>query len=94
MKWINCMYTYIPSFLDLPPNSPPHPQAITEHRAELPVLYSSFPLSVSFTHGSVYMSLPFISCSPSPTIPRVHMFMLCICISVPALELGSSVRFF
>ena len=30
---------------------------ITEHRAELPVLYSSFPLASYFTHGSVYVSV-------------------------------------
>ena len=28
---------------------------ITEHRAKLPVLSSSFPLAVYFTHGSVYI---------------------------------------
>ena len=29
---------------------------ITEHQAELPVLYSSFPLAIYFTHGSIYIS--------------------------------------
>ena len=43
--WINSMYTPIPSLLSLPA-SHPIPTLITEHRAELPVLYSSFPLSV------------------------------------------------
>ena len=82
MKWINCMYTYIPSFLDLPPNPPPHPQAISEHRAELPVLYSSFPLAVSFTHGSVYMSLPIHPMLPIPyhtPCPHVHAPHLHLC---------------
>ena len=37
-KWISHMYTYIPS------------QVITEHRAELSVLYSSFPLAIYFIH--------------------------------------------
>ena len=43
--WINYMYTSIPSLMSLRP-SHPIPILITEHRAELPVLYSSFPLSV------------------------------------------------
>ena len=36
---------------------PPVPPlcVITEHQAELPVLYSSFPLAVYFTHGSTSM---------------------------------------
>ena len=42
---------------------------ITEHRAKLPVLSSSFPLAIYFTHGSVYMSVLlswFIPSSSSP----------------------------
>ena len=42
MKWICSMYTYIPSLLDLPPTPI---SVITEHGAELPVLYSRFPLA-------------------------------------------------
>ena len=48
------MHTHI----SLPPSTPPHPipplQVITESWAELPVLYSSFPLAICFTCGSVY----------------------------------------
>ena len=50
------VYTYL---LPLGPSSKrsiPPLQIITEHWAELPVLYSSFPLAVCFTHESVYMS--------------------------------------
>ena len=32
-------------------------QVTTEHGTEVLVLYSSFPLAVYFTHGSVYMSI-------------------------------------
>ena len=35
------MYTYVPSILTLPPALPLHLQVITEHPAQLPVLYSS-----------------------------------------------------
>ena len=38
-----------------PPHNIPPLLVITEHRAELPVLYGSCPLAICFTHGSVYM---------------------------------------
>ena len=39
-----------------PPSHHPHPmQVITEHRAELPKLHSSFPPALHFTRGNVYM---------------------------------------
>ena len=55
MKWIGSMYTYIPSLLDLPPTSHPIPAILVpkEHWAELPVLYSRFPLAIHVTPGSV-----------------------------------------
>ena len=44
--------------VSLPPSTPPHPipplQVVTERWAELPVLYSSFPLAICFTCGSVH----------------------------------------
>ena len=56
------------------PPSPPHMpplRVITEPRAELSVLYSSFPLAIYFTHGTVHVSVlisqifsPFPSPSP------------------------------
>ena len=54
--WISSKYTYIPSFLRLPP-PPPQLQVITEHQAELPVLNGSFPLTTYFTHSSLYTSI-------------------------------------
>ena len=49
---ISRMHTCIPSSLSFSPTSPiPSLQVITEHRAELPVLYSSFPLAICFTHS-------------------------------------------
>ena len=46
----------------LPLESPAHPhipslQVITEHQAEQPALYSSFPLAIYFKHSGVYMSV-------------------------------------
>ena len=47
-------YVYICAF-SLGPASCPCTPAITEYRAELPVLYSSFLLATYFTHGTVYI---------------------------------------
>ena len=47
---------------------------ITEHRAELPVLYSSFPLALHFTQSSLYMAMllsQFVPPSPSPLIGQL-----------------------
>ena len=51
------MYIYVPSLLSLPPNpaSIPPLWVITSHQAEPPALYGSFPLTIYFTHGSVYV---------------------------------------
>ena len=59
MKWISHMHAYIPFLLDLLPN-PLHSPVwiITEHQAELPVLYSQFPLALYFTHSIVNVSIP------------------------------------
>ena len=49
-------YTYIPSLLYFPPTpSFPPFKVITEHQAELPVLNSSFPLSIYLTYGEMYV---------------------------------------
>ena len=47
------------SLLSLPPTSHPIPPlwVITEHQAELPALFSNFPLAICFTHGNVYISM-------------------------------------
>ena len=78
-KWISYMYTYIPSLLDLPPHAIPPIQVITEHRAELPLLYGRFPLAICFTHGSVYMSI-LISQFILPPPPPTHHFPLLVSI--------------
>ena len=63
-------------YMHVPPLLPPHPsipplQVITEHWAELPVLYSNCLLAVYSTHGSVYISMllsQFISPSHSHSV--------------------------
>ena len=49
-KWINCIYTYIPSFLDFL-----LVQVTTEHWIEFPLLYSRFSLVIYFIHSRVYI---------------------------------------
>ena len=55
------------------PSLPPPPiqpiQVITEHQAELPVLYSRFPQAICFTYGSVFMSVPISQFIP-PSFPH------------------------
>ena len=65
MKWISCMCSYIPSFLDIH-STPLHPThvIIREHQSELPVLYSKFPLAIYFMKWSeVARSCPTL-CNP------------------------------
>ena len=69
----SCVYAYIPSLLPLPPRSIPSLQVITELQAELPVLWSSFPLAIYLTHGGcmyVKPNLPIHPALPFPTCVR------------------------
>ena len=56
----------------MPPISPL--QVITEHLAELPGLYNSFPLAIYFTHDSVYFNA---TLSVHPTLPFPHSGQVC-----------------
>ena len=74
---VNQLYVYIYplSRTSLSPISPF--QVTPKHRAELPVLYSRFPLAVCLTHWQgIYVNpnLPIHHSSPSP--PSVHMSIL------------------
>ena len=68
-KWISYTYTHIPSLLDIHST----PQVSTEHRAKLPVPYSSFPLVIYWTRGGVGASDLASRCSlllaPCPHAP-------------------------
>ena len=58
---VNQLFVYVYPLLSLHPA--PH------HRAEISVLYSSFPLAICFTHGSVYMSLLLSQFAPPSPFP-------------------------
>ena len=86
------MYTYIylPPLLSLPPTHS-HPIPPGHHRAlSLSVLYSSFPLA-SYLHMVVYNMSMLLSqfVSPSPFPHCVHKYIPYVCISIPALQIGS-----
>ena len=90
----NNKYTHVPFSCA----SPSHPISlllvITEHWAKLPMPYSSFPLAVYFTHCSGYMSvLLFQFIPPSRFPPCVYKSVLYVSISIPALQIDSSVVF-
>ena len=90
----SALYLHItpPSWTSLPCT----PLVITEHRAELPVLYSSFQLVICFTHGSVYMSilisqfiflLQFISQFTSiPLAVLTHLFSTSMTLFLPCKQ--------
>ena len=89
---------HISSFLRLPPTLPIPPlQVVTEHRADLPVLCSCFPLAIYFTFGSVYMSMPlshFVPAYPFPCwCPQVHSLRLSL-YSCPAPGFFKTTYFF
>ena len=90
------IYPHISSLLHLPPILPIPPlQTVTKHKADLPVLCSSFPLAVYFTFGSVYMYLPFSRFLPTYLPPpRVLNSILYVCVFISVLRLGSSEQFF
>ena len=86
--WICYMYTYNPSLWDLLPTHPWCHPSIMGHQAELHVLYSSFPLTIYFTHHSVNMSIlvsQFIHPSTYTPCACPHIFYLYQCLySCPA----------
>ena len=84
----------LPSFLSLSPapHIPPL-QVVTEHRAELPVLSGSSPLPV--LHVGVYIcQCCSLSAYPLLPAPLCHRSVLYVCVSIPALQVGSSRSFF
>ena len=81
-----------PCRASLPSLHPPF-EVITEPQAGLPLSYSSFSPAIHFTHNSVYVDAYFPH--QSHCLPCcVHKSILCICISIPSLQIGSSVPFF
>ena len=66
---------------------------ITEHRAELPVLYSSFPIAIYFTHNT-HMPVLLSQFIPFPFLSHVHPSFRYVCTSILALKIGSFLLLF
>ena len=81
---LNQLYVYMYHLPFEPPShaSVPPLQIITGHQTELPLLHTSFPLAICFTHGSVCRSLPI-----SPFIPHCPSTL---CLHVCSLHLRLS----
>ena len=92
-KWIIYTYTCIPSLSDLPP-PPPHPTHLGHLRAPrcAPWDTQQFPTDYFLTRGSVYRRS--LSPSSSQFKPMSTYPFSYVCISIPALQIGSSVPFF
>ena len=88
--------THVPLILNLSPTSTP---SYTFRLSQSTVLrsrcpYSNFLFAIYFMYGNTYISMllsQFIPPSPSPAVSK---FVLHVCISIPALQIGSSVPFF
>ena len=67
----------------------------TEHWAEFTVLYCRLSLVIYFIHNTVYTSSPISQFIPPP-LSRLdtHTFVLYVCVSISALQIGSSEQFF
>ena len=93
--WISHRYTYVPSLLSLPSISHPLPSRLSAStRLELPTPYSKFLLAVYFTHGDAYVSM-LLSIQPALSFPHcVHKSVVYVCVSIAALQVGSSVASF
>ena len=93
-----CIYPHVLSILRLPPTLPIPPLwVVTEHRADLPVLFTCFPLAIYFACGSVCVSMPpshFVPAYPSSSLCRqVHSLRLRL-YSCPALRFFRTFFFF
>ena len=93
--WVSSKYTYIASLLGLPP-TPLHPTPLGHHRAlswascatqQLPTSCLFYKWQCAYASTTLLIHL-------TPRLPPCHMSVLCICISIPALQIGSSVPFF
>ena len=77
-----CLHISPPSWTSLPPQPQNTPLGQHKHRANLPVLYSSFPLATYFTLGTVYMSILLSQFTHPlllpPSCPQFHSLCLCL----------------
>ena len=85
------MYTYISSLLDPLPSHPSRSSQSTE-LSSLGYTVTSYLLPI--LHMAVYMSTLISQFIPLSPFPHFHTSILYICISIPSLQIGSSLQFF
>lgn len=90
------IHIHIAPFLGLPPTSPhliPAIQVITEHFAELPVPTAA-PFELSALYIAAYVCQLY-SCNVShpSLLACVHLYILRICVCIPALQISSTAPF-
>ena len=97
--WISHRYTYVPSLLNLPPTpTPSHSSRLSQSTSLSSLSHTANSHWLSTLQRVVYM-LPHCSLSvpPSPSthLPTcVHKSVLYVCVSIAALQIGSSVLSF
>ena len=90
------MYMYIPIPLEPPSHPLPDPTDLGRHRAQgwAPGVMQQLPTSCLFhTSWRTYVNATLSVRSPVSCPHRVHESILHICVSVPALQIGSCVPF-
>ena len=87
---MNQLYIYIYPLPLKPPSHCPRSSQSTKLRS----LCYTAAFTSYFTQASVYMSVLFSIHPLSFPTPHTHEFILDICTSIPALQIGSSVLFF
>ena len=77
-----------------PSQPPPHPFRCHRDWAGLPLFDSNFPLAICSTHGNVCISVLLSQLAPpsSSAAASTSLFSY-VCISIPVLQIGSSVPF-
>ena len=70
------IYIYISP---LPLEPPSHPSRSSQGTALVPVVCGSFPLAISFTHGSVYMLMLHSRPSLCPNVRSLHVSLFLPC---------------
>ena len=92
---ISHKHTYVPSLLSLPLTEPPilTLEAITERRAE-PLCGPAASHGLFYTQWCVPVDATLSICSTLSFPHCVRKAVLCVCLSVPALQIVSSVPFF
>ena len=86
------MYTYIPSCLSLPPPPPMHPSWACQSTKLRSLCYRAAAPSYLFhTQSCIYVNTTLSTCPAFSFLPCVRKSVAYVCVSIRALQIGSSV---